>query len=284
MKRLSFIPVIVATLMVLAFSSCQEEFVDERLDPIGEKSGDLIIRLTDAPFPTDLVAEANVTVNKIDIRKTNEDDGYPFITISEEEQTFNLLELTNGVTAILADTAIDSGSYNLIRLYVSDANVMLSDSTIYDLKVPGGAQTGIKVNINPAVTIGDESTPEVLLDFDVSRSFVVKGNPNTPAGIKGFNFKPVIKATTLSTSGTLEGKVTDNNDEAISGAQVALYAADTVYTTSFTGDNGGYAILGIDPGTYKVEFTKVDFKDTIVDNVAIAAATTTELDVKMESN
>ena len=283
MKKFSFLTLIIAVLAIViaAFTACQDEYVNEHEELITEKSGNLIIRLSDAPFPTDLVAEANVTINKIDIRKTNEDDGYPFITLSEEEQTFNLLELTNGVTAILADTAIDSGSYNLIRLYVSEASVKLTDSTVFDLKIPSGAQTGIKVSINPAVTIGDESTPEVLLDFDVSKSFVVQGNPNTPAGIKGFIFKPVVKSSTLSTSGTLEGTVTDTFDVAINGAQVSIIAADTVYKTSFTGENGGYAILGIDPGTYKVEFAKEGYNDTIVDNVAIAAAVATLLDIKM---
>jgi hypothetical protein len=284
MKKLSFLTAIVAALVIViaAFTSCQEEFVNEQ--EAQQKSGNLVIKLTDAPFPTDLVAEANVTINKIDIRKTNEDDEYPFITLSEEEQSFNLLDLTNGVTAILSDTAIDSGSYNLIRLYVSDASIKLTDETVYDLKIPSGAQTGIKVFIDPEVTIEEDSAPEVILDFDVSRSFIVQGNPNTPAGIKGFIFKPTIKASTVSTTGTLEGKVTDTADAAIIGAQVSIIAADTVYTSSFTGDDGGYAILGIDPGTYEVQFAKEGYKDSIVDNVAIAAANATLLDVKLESN
>lgn len=68
-----------------------------------DTSGKLKIQITDAPFPTDLVAEANVTINKIEIRNSSEVEGNPFISLSEDEMSFNLLNLTNGVTASLVD-------------------------------------------------------------------------------------------------------------------------------------------------------------------------------------
>jgi hypothetical protein len=286
MKKTSFLTLMVATLAVIiaSFSACQEEYVTERVDDPTLKSGNLIVRLTDAPFPTGLVAEANVTIDKIEIRRSNDDDEYPFITLSEEEQSFNLLDLTNGVTAILADTSIESGLYNQIRMHVTEASILLTDSTLYDLFIPSGQQTGIKVNIDPDIMVDSLTNQELILDFDVSRSFVVQGNPNTPAGIKGFIFKPVIKATAATTSGTLEGTVTDTADVAISGAQVSIIAADTVYTTSFTEETGAYEILGIDEGIYKVEFAKEGFTDTIVENVEIIAGEKTTLDAKLNSN
>jgi len=246
-------------------------------------SGNLKILLTDAPFPAELVAEANVTINKIDIRKSNDSEGNPYVTLSEEEMSFNLLELTNGVTASLVDLDIEVGSYDQIRLYVSDASVKLSDGTEFDLFVPSGAQTGIKIFINPSIVIAGALTTELLLDFNVSKSFVPQGNISTPAGIKGFIFTPVIKASNISTTGRLAGTVTDIESIAIDGTQVSIIAADTVYTSSFTDENGEYAILGIDAGTYIVEFAKNGYQTETIEDVDIVAANVTIQDAQLSA-
>lgn len=271
-KRYNSLLIAAIAILTILFAGCQEEY--EHI----ESSGNLRIQLTDAPFPTDLVAEANVTIGKIEIR-TKSDTANPYIILSEEEEIFNLLDLTNGVTAILADTVLESGYYDLIRLYVSEASIkLMDDETEYSLKIPSGEQTGIKIKINPPVAIGGEETTELLLDFDVNRSFLLKGNIKTPAGIKGFNFKPVVKVSNLSAAGKLEGMVKDTLDVPIDGAQVSVIAADTVYASSFTGGNGKYEILGIDGGTYDVEFAKEGFIEQLVESIEIVEGTSTTLD------
>ena len=268
MKKMYFKTFVMAALMVAGLlAGCNKDD--------NSTSGKLKIQLTDAPFPTDLVAEANVIINKIEIRKEGDTEGSPFVTLSEEEMTFNLLDLTNGVTASLVDLEILPGSYNLIRLYVSEASVKLSDGTVHSLKVPSGAETGIKIFINPAIEVVGGLTAELLLDFDVSKSFVLKGDMTTPAGINGFNFKPVIKASNLSTAGRLTGTATNAEAVAIEGVQVSIIAADTVYTTSFTDENGTYAVLGIDGGTYGVEFAKDGYQTTTIGDVGIVAGNAT---------
>ncbi|MFW5821319.1 MAG: DUF4382 domain-containing protein [Bacteroidota bacterium] len=282
MKKMSMKTLAIFTLIFtgLAFYGCEESTND--INKSADGPGKLKILLTDAPFPTDLVDEANVVINKIDIRNQNhEDDGYPFITLMEEEMSFNLLELTNGVTAELVDIELDSGSYDLVRLYVSEASILLKDGTEHDLFVPSGAQTGIKIFIDPAVMVAGGLTPELILDFNVSKSFIVKGNPNSPAGIKGFIFKPVIKATNKATSGRLTGYITDTSAVALEEAEVSLLVADTVYTSSFTDTLGAYSVIGVDAGTYDVAFTREEFvSDTIMD-VEIIEGNTTNLDAQL---
>lgn len=246
-------------------------------------SGTLKIHLTDAPFPTDLVEEANVTINKIEIRRSDDIEGNRFVILSEEEMTFNLLDLTNGITAALVDMEIESGAYDLIRLYVSDAGIKLKNGEEYDLKVPSGSQTGIKVFIDPALIVSDGLTSELLLDFDVSKSFVLKGNINSPAGIKGFNFKPVIKASNLSTSGRIIGVVNDVDEQKLEGVQVALIAADTVYTTSFTDEEGAYAIIGVDAGTYGLRFEKEGYEVLDIADIMVVAANSTVVNGQLTS-
>lgn len=279
MKKLNFRTALVGVILLigLAFVSCNTD--DNDLSGTGK----LKINLTDAPFPTDLVAEANVTIDKIEIRKisTDQNDESPFVTLSETVASFNLLDLTNGVTASLVDLEIDGGSYDLIRLYVSKASITLKDGTEFNLTVPSGAQTGIKIFITPSITVAGGLTTELLLDFNVAKSFVVQGNPDSPAGIKGFSFKPVIKASNLSVAGRLTGAVTNLENAAIEGAQVSVLSSDTVYTTSFTNENGAYTILGVDAGTYSVEFAKEGFETTIVEEIQVVAANVTTQDTQL---
>jgi hypothetical protein len=279
MKKMKFklLKVIAMIIATTAMISCDEVAFNDK----DASSGTLKIHLTDAPFPTDMVAEANVTINKIEVRKENDDEGYPFITLSEEVMTFNLLELTNGVSANLVDIEIDTGVYDHVRLYVSEANIVLKDSTVYDLFIPSGAQTGIKIFIDPAVEVAGGLTSELMLDFDVSKSFVVQGNPKTPAGIKGFIFKPVIKASNLTTAGRVAGMVTDTSDVVIDGAEVALWAADTVYTTTFTDSTGAYMFLGVDAGTYDVAFAKEGFLGLIAEDIDVIGGNLTTVNARL---
>lgn len=268
--------IMLAVLFVgMLFTSCQKEHSKESL------SGKLKIQLTDAPFPSDLVAEANVTINKIEIRKANENEENPYVTISEKEMSFNLLDLTNGVTAGLVDLDIKAGSYDLIRMHVSESNIVLSDGTVHNLKIPSGSKSGIKIFVDPSIEISGAKTTEILLDFDVSRSFKVQGNINSPKGIKGFIFKPVIKASNLSTTGSITGNVLDASDEAIDGVQISLIDEnDAVYTTTFT-DNGAYEILGVKAGTYKVEFSKNAYQTTTIENIEVTSGKATVQDAKL---
>lgn len=283
MKKVNFRSILILAVMFVGilFAACQDEYNNE------STTGKLKIQLTDAPFPTDLVAEANVTITKIEARRVNEngeEEGNPFITLSEEEMSFNLLELTNGVTAGLVDLEIEAGSYDLVRLYVSEASIKLSDETVHSLKVPSGAQTGIKIFIDPAIEVAGGLTTDLLLDFDVSKSFKLQGNIDSPAGIKGFIFTPVIKASNLSTTGSLFGNITDTESVVIDGAQVAIIAADTVYTTSFADENGDYTIIGVDAGTYNIEYSKEGYQTTTIENVGIVAGNATTQDAQLLTN
>lgn len=244
------------------------------------KTGKLRVQMTDAPFPTDLVKEANVTISKIEIRKSGESEGSPFITLSQEEHSLNLLELTNGVTASLVDLEIPVGSYDLVRIYVKKADVVLSDGSSYDLKVPSGAETGIKVFVAPGIEVAGGLTAELLLDFDVSSSFVAQGDINTPAGVNGFIFTPTIKAANLSTAGRIAGTVSDALS-GLEGAQVSIYVENELYTTTFTDANGSYALLGLPAGSYDVVVEAEGFTSNALEDVEVIPANVTKKDFEL---
>jgi len=194
------------------------------------------------------------------------------------------LELTNGVTETLVDTEVPVASYDLVRLYVKGINVVLTDGTTFDLKVPSGEQSGIKVFIKPGITVKGGLTSDLLLDFDVSRSFVPQGDAKNLKGILGFNFKPVIKASNMSTSGTLEGKVTTFQEETavgLEGAQISVFAADTLNTTTFTDETGTYMVMGLLAGSYDVTVDLEGYQSQTVQAIGIKAANKTVQDFEL---
>ena len=255
--------------------------------------GRLSVQLTDAPFPHDLVAEANVTIFKVDARYKGDveldmqaidstdvtvetDKGKPFVVLMENEVDVNLLELTNGVTKTLVDTDVPVGSYDLIRVYVKGINVVLTDGTTFNLDVPSGSQSGIKVFIKPELMVNGGLSSDLLLDFDVSKSFVQKSG--------GFNFKPVIKASNLSTAGTLMGTITAVEQDTIvsvEGAQVAVFVADTLNTTTFSDVDGGYMLMGLEAGRYQIEVEKEGYIMQTAEEVQINEANKTVQDLEL---
>ncbi len=271
-------PIII--LAILFFSSCSEDLNKE------SDTGRLTVQLTDAPFPYDLISEANITIFKIEARlqegsmeeedTEEQEDGNSFIVLSEEEREVNLIELVNGLTETIVDIDVPVGSYDLIRIYVKGVNVVLTDGTTFDLKVPSGEQTGIKVFIDPSILVSGEVSADLLLDFDVSRSFIPKGNSKDVSGIIGFNFKPVIKASNLTTSGTLSGLVSTIEDEesiGLEGATVTVFETGSLdpIMTAPTDDNGNYTIMGLIAGSYDVMVELEGYETQTAEEITIVA-------------
>jgi len=227
----------------------------------------LTLQLTDAPG--DVFASATIDIGAIVLKA----QGGPALTLTEDAGEFDLLDLQDGVTATLASLDVPAGRYHQVRLVVESASVILADgltfadgSTTQALVVPSGARSGLKVNLFG----GDESTGGrggvefapgetiLVLDFDVSRNFVLTGPREAPTGAL---FKPLIRATVRDVAGNISGRVTD----AASGAPVAgrtvratlvespvLEDLQTAEATAVTADDGTYTLWFLSPGTYTV--------------------------------
>jgi len=265
------------------------EYLDEENDMNRTEKGTVAIKITDAPFPADLVAEANVTIDQITLIKNfmdpgeepegeNDDSGESnpgenddpeeedegenneeetestFINIvMDEPVTYNLLELSNGTTALLAEMEIPTGTYSEIRLHVTEAGIVLKEGDTFDLKIPGGDASGQKIKMNPALEMEDGAFVEVLLDFDVSRSFVMRGNMKHGMGkVNGFIFKPVIRAMAQvqTTTGEVSGYVTNEAGDPVENALLSLVSGEDTITSALTKNTGFYAMIGIPPGSY----------------------------------
>ncbi len=260
---------IMQLVLILAFFSGCETI------PVKEGPGTLKILVADAPFPLENIEEASVVIYKVELRTASDTSGNPFEVIMEDTMAFNLLELRNGVIADLLETEIASGSYDLIRLYIDSASIALTDGSAYGIKIPGGKATRLKLFVKPSLTIEEGQASEVMLDFNLAKSFVVLGNPKTPAGIKGFIFKPVVRAINLSYAGTLEGYITDAGNEALKHAEVWIEAADTIVSIAYSDADGYYAIPGIMEGNYEFYATSENYDTVMVEGIEIIAAKVT---------
>ena len=155
------------------------------------------ILLTDAP--RDEIVEANVIIERVELLGSGE----RLVLLADAPQPFDLLTLQNGVTATLADLDIPDGTFHQLRVLVNEeATVLLDDGTVETLKIPSGTQSGIKILLPQLVL--NEDVVVVTIDFDVSASFVKRGNSG-----KGYIFKPVLKPDAL----VINGEAVDLDEE-----------------------------------------------------------------------
>jgi hypothetical protein len=273
MKNLKIGIMLVAGVLFILNIGC--EGTDDTTD---NDTGTLSVSLSDAPFPLDVVDSAIVTIDSVVIRRHDDEEiSSPFLTLTREQRSYNLLDLRNGVTASLTELEVPVGSYDLVRLYVHSARLVLTDGRDFDVFVPSGEQTGIKIFIDPVIEIVGGLTAELLLDFDVSKSFKLQGSLDTPAGVQGFIFSPVLRASNLSYAGRLEGMVSDGTNP-LGEAQVWIEVSDTVLTSTFSEDNsenaGEYTFLGLPAGDYTAKATLSEY-DTAASNITITAGNIT---------
>ena len=261
MKKLFFALISLAFIVLL--SSC-----NDRISNIDNGPGRLVVKVTDSPFPIDMIDSAAVTITKIEIRRAGDDvpDSIPpFEVIFDDTVTLNLIDLRNGVVKELLDVEIPSGKYDLVRLYVDKAMLSTKDGDSYTVKVPSGKQTGIKVFIEPALNVEGGLTEDLLLDFDLSRSFVLRGNP---LHNNGFIFKPVIRAVNATTAGRIAGMVTDTAKVKIK-SPVVWVKQDTVVATTIGDTLGHYAFTGLLPGSYDIFATKENYDTASVKGIKV---------------
>jgi uncharacterized repeat protein (TIGR02059 family) len=184
--------------------------------------------------------------------------------------TVDIFQLRNGISQELVNLDIPAGDYDLVRLFVDEGNLKLKDiDQTFNMKVPSGEQTGIKVFINPVIHVEGGISAELLLDFDLSKSFVMRGKDAR----NGFLFKPVIRATNNSTAGRIEGVVTDNSDAkvGIENATVSFQKDANDPVTALTDASGHYVFIGVPAGTYSMSATKENYEPVSVDAVVVIA-------------
>jgi hypothetical protein len=229
-------------------------------------SGRTAVLLTDAPFPFDGITRVDIYVKEIALTTTLDttDGGPGWLVVATPERTFNLLDLQNGSTALLGESDVPPGQYRAVRLVFDPARSTMTDSegrTIGTAETPGapginwqakGATPNLFALVEEAMAI-DENGEEIVIDFDVGRSFLYDG-----AG--GFTFLPYLRAITRAGSGSVRGVLTrEGGGGPIANGVISVHiATDSMGTlgpllaTSRAGADGRFTASFLRPGRYQV--------------------------------
>jgi hypothetical protein len=206
----------------------------------------------------------------------NEEGGW--ITVFQGEADFDLLLLRNGQTDVLALADIPAGTYNQVRLVVTEGEITLTDERVFPLRVPSGEQTGIKLHLFFEVLADTQTT--LLLDVDLSRAFkpVPGGHIYGPGEIREFTFRPSygMRLVNLVETGDVSGTVTDADGVPLPGVSVTVFEGDIEISSTATAEDGTYTMLGLAPGPYTLEFSLAGYEDALVEGVVVAAGESTE--------
>ena len=234
-------------------------------------SGKVNVLLTDAPFPFSQVKSVDVFVVRIDGKLADSDsaqaanvDSAGWKTLVSPNTKFNLLTLAGGKTASLGVATLPVGTYRSFRMIIDtdQSSVTLNDNTTPDVKWPSAGKNGIKILLDDEVDVA-AGTTNLLIDFDVGRSFVMRGNDISKNGLL---FKPVLRGATVQTTGSISGTVRGDSATGvtIAGATVEVLKAGTALTdttaanivrTGVTDGSGNFTLAFIPVGTYVVRAT-----------------------------
>ena len=240
-------------------------------DSTSAGSGKLTVQLTDAPFPFSDVARVDVWVTRIDAKQATTDsaesaqsnDRSGWVTVATPNASFNLLDLQGGKTANLGTATLASGSYRGFRMILDTdkSTITLKSGAKVDVKWPSAGQTGIKINLAEPIQVSDSAV--MVVDFDVGRSFVMRGSS---IAANGLLFKPVLQAVAKSVTQSVSGSVRADN---ATGAQIAVASVEVLAAGTALGDtasanvrkttstdaSGNFNLGYVAPGAYALRVT-----------------------------
>ncbi|PHN06117.1 DUF4382 domain-containing protein [Flavilitoribacter nigricans] len=165
-------------LVPLVLVSCDPEaLIDETTTEIDAVTS-LNIRLTDAPIELD---EVNIDLQQVIIKGP---EGSQEIPLETNAGIYNLLDLQNGIDALIANADLELGQLTEVRLVLGENNTVVVEGESFELKIPSGSQSGLKIKL--CLDLTDTPQYDLILDFDAAQSVHQTGNGK-------YIMKPVIR-------------------------------------------------------------------------------------------
>ena len=240
------------------------------------------------------IETANIVVAQLWIRDT---DGVEQQLLTAPE-TVKLVPSVADFSKMQIGLDIPAGDYDRVRLVLESGEVVLLDGAVVagdlifntesdDFKFPSGYQTGIKVNIEPPIKVVSTLSQDLVLSFDLTKSFVFNGPITHEPGVKRVLFKPVIQASNDSTHGRIILNVSGESSEIKCNPDnpvledVMVTAIDTSGLNpdvTINADEQGNVSMRLLPGNYDILIEAPDYQSvTILSNdVYIANKTVLE--------
>ena len=278
--------VLVAITIIVAVFASGVTFPGLENNPsLGSEQGRLTVLLKDAPVDLDRLM---ITISDLEVHKigTGEGDGGEWIDLMPEEGgidpepigPFDLLELQGEQTLTLFDGLLVDGTYNKIRMYVSEAFADYTEDS---------GRNDDYVNVPPGKI-------DVITNFELAaggfRIVIIDMEPDWVAISKSNTLRPILKAT-ISEQNPPEAEFTYTPTDPIIDQQITFDASlstdidgtITTYNWDFgdesdiqTGEVIDHAYQN--QGTYTITLTVMDdtgLTDTQIQTVTIPIPTQT---------
>lgn len=240
-------------------------------DPIGPDEGEGRITMYLVDAPAEIYSEINVEIGRVEIY--SEQKGW--VEIKGEAEVFNLLDLTNGNMAVLADVIVDADTYTRVRIHIGSESNLVIGGSVLNMSLSAGYQGGYEMEHQIELESG--STAEILLDFDAHRS--VSGSVVT-----GFVLQPVIRIQAIDQAGNIRGRVVPIEAKAI----VITSQNGEIITSTYANETSGeFKLVGLAQGEYDIEVVARagNYETENEINVSVESRQTTELGtIELEVN
>lgn len=243
-------------------------------EPLNNTKSAMSVAITDAPacgFDHVYVTIKQVRVN-VSPAATENDGSWEYITPASPVR-IDLLSLSNGLMLSLGKTLMPADNYRQMRLEL----VANTASNMANSIVPSGGseqalgtlampQDGLTL-VSP-ITINPDQLTEVVLDFDVCRSIVQRGDGS-------YALRPALSTTQMHVSGGISGYVAAE----LAGASVFAEINGSIIKGTRADSNGHFVLAPIaesaSSGSYDVVIALDNHATAIVSGVAVNAGAAT---------
>lgn len=271
--------ILAAASMALMLSACDS-------GDSASSTGSLNLNITDAPV--DMAEKVVVEFSGVEIKPAEgKSITFDFTEQCEADPAscqIDLLALNGGSSAqILADETVPAGKYNWVRLMVK-AEETVKDSYIvvdgqeYELRIPSGDKTGLKLNRGFVIPAGGEGS--FTIDFDLRKSVHMTGKDE-------YILRPTLRLVDHAEMGSLSGSIDSSffgGADCTNGAAVYVFPAGTAgapddedgvdggpdpITSALVDADGeyNYKVSFLSEGDYLIAFTcDADADDANVDD------------------
>lgn len=233
MKAKRLIPTAIFSIAIL-FTACKKEDIQTEKDA---NPREFKVNMTDAPGDYEALT---VEIEGIEVYH----EGSGWISLSNDVQYVNVLDLTNGVETQLAiQQEAEIGVYSKLKIkFGDDHKLTLKNTTelggifttatlLLDLSLGGPDEIVIDINEE----ISAEQGVDLLVDFNVAQSIIKIG--------EAYILKPAIAEIKDRSTG-INGEVKG----AASAAIILTNGSDSI--SAYTNTEGNFLLRGMDPGTY----------------------------------
>ena len=230
-------------LSALLLAACSES--------TSQSTATITLNITDAP-----VDEADAVVVQFSTITLKSEDNDDLSFAFNPAKTIDLLALQGLASQpLIENQVIPAGKYNQIRLGVNAEFDSVMDSYItvnnvdYELHVPSGSQSGLKINTPFTVAAGStdisiaDANAIYTIDFDLRKSIV------NPGGQPGYFLKPVLRLVQNINTGSVSGSVGSGLLVGTNCSDADPLTGNAVYAFAGTVTPDDFDKVGVEPIT-----------------------------------